>query len=77
VGEKWHTHPSIVKTFSDGLAILEIYDVNDEDAGKYSCVASNKFGESVTSAKLKVYSGFKPSVSMPPIVTRQMKGKVH
>lgn len=63
-----------LQTFSDGLAILEINDVSDADAGKYNCVASNKFGESVTSAKLKVYSGFKPSVSMPPIVTRQMKG---
>lgn len=65
------------QTFTDGLAILEIHDVSDTDAGKYNCVASNKFGESVTSAKLKVYSGFKPSVSMPPIVTRQMKGMVH
>ncbi|KAG5676322.1 hypothetical protein PVAND_006168 [Polypedilum vanderplanki] len=61
------------QTFADGLAILEIFDVNDDDAGKYSCVASNKFGETVTSAKLKVYSGFKPSVSMPPTVMRQMK----
>lgn len=65
------------QTFNDGLAILEIHDVSDADAGKYNCVASNKFGESVTSAKLKVYSGFKPSVSMPPIVTRQMKGMIH
>lgn len=64
------------QTFTDGLAILEIYDVNDEDAGKYSCVASNKHGECITSAKLKVYSGFKPTVSMPPTVTRQMKGRV-
>lgn len=64
-----------LQTFNDGLAILEIYDVSDADAGKYNCIASNKFGESVTSAKLKVYSGFKPSVSMPPIVTRQMKGR--
>lgn len=65
------------QTFSDGLAILEIYDVSDNDAGKYSCVASNKYGECITSAKLKVYSGFKPTVSMPPTVTRQMKGMVH
>lgn len=65
------------QTFSDGLAILEIYDAMDDDAGKYNCVASNKHGESVTSAKLKVYSGFKPSVSMPPSVSRQMKGRVH
>lgn len=64
-----------LQTFNDGLAILEIHDVSDADAGKYNCVASNKFGECVTSAKLKVYSGFKPSVSMPPIVTRQMKGR--
>lgn len=63
------------QTFSDGLAILEIYDVSDADAGKYSCIASNKYGENVTSAKLKVYSGFKPSVSMPPTVMRQMKGR--
>lgn len=63
------------QTFADGLAILEIYDVSDEDAGKYSAVASNKYGESVTSARLKVYSGFKPSVSMPPTVMRQMKGR--
>lgn len=63
------------QTFSDGLAILEIYDVSDEDAGKFSCIATNKYGESVTSARLKVYSGFKPSVSMPPTVMRQMKGK--
>lgn len=65
------------QTFSDGLAILEIFDATDEDAGKYNCVASNKHGESVTSAKLKVYSGFKPSVSMPPSVSRQMKGRIH
>lgn len=65
------------QTFADGLAILEIFDVNDDDAGKYNCVASNKFGESITSAKLKVYSGFKPTVSMPPIVTRQMKGRMN
>lgn len=63
------------QTFSDGLAILEIYDVSDDDAGKFSCIATNKYGESVTSARLKVYSGFKPSVSMPPTVMRQMKGK--
>lgn len=63
------------QTFADGLAILEIFDVNDEDAGKYTCRANNKFGESVTSARLKVYSGFKPSVSMPPTVMRQMKGR--
>lgn len=63
------------QTFADGLAILEIFDVTDDDAGKYNCVASNKYGESITSAKLKVYSGFKPSVSMPPTVTRQMKGR--
>lgn len=65
------------QTFSDGLAILEIFDATDDDAGKYNCVASNKHGESVTSAKLKVYSGFKPTVSMPPSVSRQMKGMVH
>lgn len=64
------------QTFADGLAILEIYDVTDDDAGKYSCVASNKHGDCITSAKLKVYSGFKPTVSMPPTVTRQMKGRV-
>lgn len=63
------------QTFSDGLAILELFDVTDDDAGKYNCIASNKLGESVTSAKLKVYSGFKPTVSMPPTVTRQMKGR--
>lgn len=63
------------QTFADGLAILEIYGVSDEDAGKYACVASNKFGESATTARLKVYSGFKPSVSMPPTVMRQMKGR--
>lgn len=63
------------QTFSDGLAILELNDVTDDDAGKYNCIASNKHGESVTSAKLKVYSGFKPTVSIPPTVTRQMKGK--
>lgn len=63
------------QTFSDGLAILEIYDVSDEDAGKYTCIASNKYGENVTSARLKVYSGFKPSVCMPPTVMRQMKGR--
>lgn len=63
------------QTFSDGLAILELYDVIDSDAGKYNCIASNKHGETVTSAKLKVYSGFKPSVSMPPSVSRQMKGR--
>jgi Immunoglobulin I-set domain len=63
------------QTFTDGLAILEIYEVNDDDAAKYSCVASNKYGECITSAKLKVYSGFKPTVSMPPTVTRQMKGR--
>lgn len=63
------------QTFSDGLAILEIYDVSDEDAGKFSCIASNKYGESITSARLKVYSGFKPSVCMPPTVMRQMKGR--
>lgn len=65
------------QTFIDGLAILEIYDVSDDDAGKYNCIASNKYGESITSAKLKVYSGFKPTVSMPPTLTRQMKGRVH
>jgi hypothetical protein len=62
------------QTFSDGLAILEINDVTDDDAGKFSCVASNRYGECITSAKLKVYSGFKPTVSMPPTMTRQMKG---
>jgi Immunoglobulin I-set domain len=72
------TTSKYAQTFADGLAILEIFDVNDEDAGKYNCIASNKFGESITSAKLKVYSGFKPTVSMPPIVTRQVKGrKIH
>lgn len=65
------------QTFADGLAILEIYDVTDDDAGKFNCIASNKYGESITSAKLKVYSGFKPTVSMPPTVTRQMKGRTH
>lgn len=64
------------QTFADGLAILEIFNVNDDDAGKYSCIASNKYGDCTTSAKLKVYSGFKPTVSMPPTVTRQMKGRV-
>lgn len=63
------------QTFTDGLAILEIFDVTDDDAGKYSCIASNKNGESVTSAKLKVYSGFKPTTSVPPTITRQMKGR--
>lgn len=67
--------PKYSQTFTDGLSILEIFDVGDEDAGKYSCIASNKFGESITSARLKVYSGFKPSVSMPPTVMRQMKGR--
>lgn len=64
------------QTFSDGLAILEIFEVTDDDACKYSCVASNKHGDCITSAKLKVYSGFKPTVSMPPTITRQVKGKV-
>jgi hypothetical protein len=63
------------QTFNDGLAILEIFDVSDDDAGKYACIASNKFGDNSTSARLKVYSGFKPSVSMPPTVMRQMKGR--
>lgn len=61
-------------TLEDGLAILEIFDVNNEDSGKYSCIASNKLGESKTSAKLNVYSGFKPSVTLPPTFTRHMKG---
>ncbi|KAL7039652.1 hypothetical protein ACKWTF_000058 [Chironomus riparius] len=61
------------QTFTDGLAILEIFDVSDDDAGKYACTASNKFGDNSTSARLKVYSGFKPSVCMPPTVMRQMK----
>lgn len=64
------------QTFLDGLAILELFDVSDDDAGKYSCIASNKHGESITSAKLKVYLGFKPSVCMPPTFTRHMKGRV-
>lgn len=49
--------------------------MTDDDAGKYSCIASNKNGDNVTSARLKVYSGFKPSVSMPPTVMPQMKGR--
>ncbi|CRL00790.1 CLUMA_CG014043, isoform B [Clunio marinus] len=61
------------QTFSDGLAILEISNLDDDDEAKYSCIASNRFGECVTSAKLKVFSGFKPSVNTPPVVTRQMK----
>lgn len=63
------------QTFCDGLAILEIFDVTDDDAGKYSCIATNKHGKSETSAKLKVYSGFKPTVSKPPSLSRQMKGR--
>lgn len=61
-------------TLEDGLAILEIFDVNSEDSGKYSCIASNKLGECKTSAKLNVYSGYKPTVTLPPTFTRHMKG---
>lgn len=61
-------------TMEDGLAILEISDVSDEDAGKYSCIASNKFGDCMTSCKLKVFSGYKPTSNITPIFTRQVKG---
>lgn len=69
------TSSKYVQTFADGLAILEIFGVDDDDAGKYSCVAMNKFGRSITSAKLKVYGGFTPSAKQPPVISRQMSGR--
>jgi hypothetical protein len=66
-----------VQTFSDGLSILEIFNVTNDDAGKYSCVAMNKFGRSITSGKLKVYGGFTPSIQTPPTFSRQMAGNEH
>lgn len=65
---KYHT------TLDDGLSILEIYDINDMDAGKYSCIARNKYGESITTCRLKVFSGYTPTTNTPPTFTRQMKG---
>lgn len=38
----------------DGLCALVLADLNPSDSGVYTCKASNKLGEAMCSAKLKV-----------------------
>lgn len=60
-------------SYDDGTAVLEIFSVSAEDAGDYTCNARNSFGETSTTSRLKVYSGYEPS-PVPPIFTRSVKG---
>lgn len=38
----------------DGLCVLVVAELNPSDSGVYTCKASNKLGEAMCSAKLKV-----------------------
>lgn len=58
-----------------GMAILEIFDVQVEDGGDYSCVVENSFGSNETTARLKVYEGFEKS-PMPATFTRTIRGNI-
>lgn len=60
----------------NGLATLEIFSVNSDDAAEYTCVARNVHGEVSSSSHLKVIDGYEKS-PMPPIFTRAMKGKCY
>lgn len=60
-------------TFKDGLATLEIFGATPDDSAEYSCLVRNRYGQSESSSKLKVYEGFE-STPMPPTFTRSIKG---
>lgn len=67
-------NPRYLCRFQDGLATLEIFSVNPEDSGNYTCSAINSHGETSCSASLKVFAGYE-NRPMPPIFTRAMKGR--
>lgn len=59
---------------ADGLSILEIFSVTQNDTAEYTCVATNLYGEVCTSAYLKVYSGYDNCSPIKPQFTRGIRG---
>lgn len=48
--------PHIKNFTKEGYACIEVYNVTEEDAGEYSCVAKNAAGEISTSGRITVYT---------------------
>lgn len=53
-GEEVLPSPRAKATYKDGMATLDLKDLEPEDGGKYTCRATNSFGDIETTANLKV-----------------------
>lgn len=75
----WNGKPlktgSRFRTFCDfGFVILEIAPVYPEDAGEYSCRATNDYGEAVTTAQMNVQG--KRSIILESQLPKGMEGTI-
>lgn len=63
-----------VKNFTkESYACIEIYDVCQDDAGEYKCVAKNAAGEIITSTRVTVHTG-EQSDAQAPIFLLPLRG---
>lgn len=67
--------PRVACRCRDGLATLEVFSARPDDTGKYTCTATNQFGEDSCTGYLRVFAGHERR-PMPPIFTRPVKGSV-
>lgn len=76
-GEPLQNKPDKIRgRYSEGLCLLEIFNVTPEDAGDYQCWARDETGECSTNCKLEVYEN--PGTGdTPPTFTRNIKDTFH
>lgn len=58
----------------EGYACIEVYDINEEDSGEYSCVAKNNAGEITTTGRITVYSNQNED-AVAPIFLLPIRGR--
>ena len=56
--ELYHAVPDIVPCCFSGGRTLQILNAQEDDAGRYACVATNEAGEMIKHYEVKVYSKF-------------------